>query len=562
MKTFFFRFILAVAAICTALVVAEMTLLIKFGSARKSLIRDDWHYMYQIYEPLGLPFLRKKKIDGEKMYYFPRSHTFQKPPVNARKHENEFRIVVLGESVAEGFGGWVSLPQAMEYLNSYFPGKTLNFINAGTGAYTSAHILSVAREAVKKLNPDMAVVLMGNNIYGGSALNWKITRSPGFMRYLYLNSWVFRLIFERVYAGIAEREYGFEEFKADYKDLTKLMRLRKIPFAAFRLPVNYADLAPSNEYIYSSRHVMPVVLNSAGRFRESADTIEELIPREGTYAGADALLWYLKGEALRGVGENEKARKAFLEALEIKPGNRTSPSVNEFISRVVTESGGMLVKADRLLEEFSEDGLLGGNFFIDQCHWYNALNNIFASELVSLLNKKHFGNKFREPKKVFSKDDVSEKIDAEKKQVSLLRSIESSLIWHNANLAVFRFRQHIEHHKNEIMGLLQKEPGWYLKYETTNPWMENAVELYKNNWHRILAYIGEALRQEGYLRQAVDFFDSSIGKNPENWEPYFFRALVHIKNNDKENAIRDLEKASRFSEFEVAVDSLIEVSFN
>jgi Tfp pilus assembly protein PilF len=82
----------------------------------------------------------------------------------AKKPANTVRIVVLGESAAQGvpvpaFG---FAPQVRAQLRAHYPGKEIEVINTGIVAINSHVVYQVARE-MARYEPDLFLVYMGNN---------------------------------------------------------------------------------------------------------------------------------------------------------------------------------------------------------------------------------------------------------------------------------------------------------------------------------------------------------------------------------------------------------------
>jgi tetratricopeptide (TPR) repeat protein len=84
--------------------------------------------------------------------------------VAAHKAPNTVRIVVLGESAAQGIPvpSFAFAPQLRAQLRSRFPGKEFEVINTGIVAINSHVVYQIARE-MARYEPDLFVVYMGNN---------------------------------------------------------------------------------------------------------------------------------------------------------------------------------------------------------------------------------------------------------------------------------------------------------------------------------------------------------------------------------------------------------------
>ena len=120
-------------------------------------------------------FLIKGEVGGEKVWVENPFFTYQTfsppmaripPPIVVKKNKpaNAFRVVVLGESAAQGdpvpdYGP----PRVLEYLLRHQdPDADVQVINAAITAINSHQVRAIARE-LHKLQPDVVVVYMGNN---------------------------------------------------------------------------------------------------------------------------------------------------------------------------------------------------------------------------------------------------------------------------------------------------------------------------------------------------------------------------------------------------------------
>ncbi len=94
--------------------------------------------------------------------------SFDLRPINFRvatqKPANTVRIVVLGESAAQGIPApaFGFVPQLRALLRARYPDKNIEVINTGVVAINSHVVYQIARDAAR-LSPDLFVVYMGNN---------------------------------------------------------------------------------------------------------------------------------------------------------------------------------------------------------------------------------------------------------------------------------------------------------------------------------------------------------------------------------------------------------------
>jgi tetratricopeptide (TPR) repeat protein len=84
--------------------------------------------------------------------------------VSAHKAPNTVRIVVLGESAAQGIPvpSFAFAPQLRAQLRSRYPGKEFEVIDTGIVAINSHVVYQIARE-MARFEPDLFLVYMGNN---------------------------------------------------------------------------------------------------------------------------------------------------------------------------------------------------------------------------------------------------------------------------------------------------------------------------------------------------------------------------------------------------------------
>ena len=80
-------------------------------------------------------------------------------------------------------------------------------------------------------------------------------------------------------------------------------------------------------------------------------------------------------------------------------------------------------------------------------------------------------------------------------------------------------------------------------------------------WHRVLAFAGEAFRQEGDMDTAVRFFDAAINRNPNAPETYFFRALLEVRERRSEEAIGDFARAAELGGYDIPDEEIIKTVF-
>ncbi len=97
------------------------------------------------------------------------SFGFRDSRESMKKDEDSFRIICLGGSVTYGAPADLiklkaTYPKQLELiLNSRFPGKRFDVINAGVPGYTSYQGLKYLKTKIIKYDPDLIIVLFGHN---------------------------------------------------------------------------------------------------------------------------------------------------------------------------------------------------------------------------------------------------------------------------------------------------------------------------------------------------------------------------------------------------------------
>ncbi len=124
-----------------------------FGRSAKFLIPDDQPGYFRTnpdYVSLFLP----GSFDLRPLNY----------RVRARKPPNTVRIVVLGESAAQGIPvpAFAFAPQLRAQLRARYPGKNIEVINTGVVAINSHVVYQIACD-LAEFSPDLFVVYLGNN---------------------------------------------------------------------------------------------------------------------------------------------------------------------------------------------------------------------------------------------------------------------------------------------------------------------------------------------------------------------------------------------------------------
>lgn len=171
----FFSICLVISGLILGAITTEMVLGITKTPCDYNPENYPLHYA-SILEPIGRPFFNIEKLDSTENVSFARMSIAHRDKFPSKKDPSEFRVVIIGESVAEEFGVFAELSK--NTFSAISQGKDVRIINAGVSGYTSPKILSVAKE-LTKFNPDLVLLFMGNNLaYNYNLLTWRLLRKP------------------------------------------------------------------------------------------------------------------------------------------------------------------------------------------------------------------------------------------------------------------------------------------------------------------------------------------------------------------------------------------------
>lgn len=94
---------------------------------------------------------------------------FRNKEFSVKKDKSTFRIICMGDSVTFGSGSEFSYPTILErLLNTYFPNRNFEVLNAGVPGYTSYQGYKWLRNEIVLYEPDLVIVYYGINDAGGS----------------------------------------------------------------------------------------------------------------------------------------------------------------------------------------------------------------------------------------------------------------------------------------------------------------------------------------------------------------------------------------------------------
>jgi hypothetical protein len=189
-KPIFFNLVLLLAALCLAVLLGEGISRIFFSSIdEKNWVGAEKKY-YEYDSLFGwkkIPGLRSQRVTAGKppVSYNINSRSIRGPEYPYAKEDGEYRILVLGDSFAEGFMVEFSelFSEVMKKtLNDKQRSVHIDVINTGTSGWSTDQELIMFQTEGKKYSPDLVILLFYENdiTYNNRPKDWGMYYKPLF----------------------------------------------------------------------------------------------------------------------------------------------------------------------------------------------------------------------------------------------------------------------------------------------------------------------------------------------------------------------------------------------
>lgn len=286
-----------------------------------------------------------------------------------RRAPGEVRLVVLGESAAEGFPlAGFSLAYVLEHAwRQMATGASVRVISLAMTGINSHHVRELGLAAARCLKPDGVILYAGNNEFigpygpasvfarfGGPLWSIRLRQRLRNLRVVAVGEELLRRWsparttpwrglqeFQGVYfpPDDPRLETVYRRFRANVRDLVRALTRRGIPVIICTMPVNLADWPP--------------------------------------LGGAEALAAFREGQAAMMTGDVTAAWRAFRRACDADPVRiRADSRINEILRSFQGEPGVLLVDVDRAMHEEA------GEFENDAKCFYEHVHLTFTGRLM------------------------------------------------------------------------------------------------------------------------------------------------------------------------------------
>jgi tetratricopeptide (TPR) repeat protein len=370
-----------------------------------------------------------------------RGSTFNDQSFAAEKGPGGIRIFCLGGSSSYGYpwGAEAAFTSILgDALASRHPGREVEAINVSGVSYGMFRLNIVADELLQ-YEPDVLIVFSGHNEFiepAFFAAEKRRGRAGTGLKYVLSNS--------RVYSGMHQalkrkdgkqasmrdpvdvdvrredwRAFSADEKKAVVQEFRKLLerlvdraQTRDVKVVLVTVPCNLREWQPEQSNLSSDletpdRDNWSEAMSEGTQGLKQGDFAAAKINFElaTRFAPEHAKSQFLLALACEGLGQWDQARRAYKRACDedASPSRRLS-SINDAIRAVARKQNALLVDADRIFEEQSEEGLVGFGLIEDYVHPTHSGHELIAWHIWDAIERVGwFADKAPADRKVFDR---------------------------------------------------------------------------------------------------------------------------------------------------------------
>ncbi|HUN60777.1 MAG TPA: tetratricopeptide repeat protein [Candidatus Sulfotelmatobacter sp.] len=346
--------------------------------------------------------------------------------IPAMKSQSTYRIVVLGESAAEGdpdpaygFSRYLEI-----MLRSRFPGAKFEMINTGMVAINS-HVIRDIAQQLAAYQPDLFIVYSGSNevvgpygpgtVLTSSSMNPALIRTSIFLRSTRLgqllttassrrSEWRGMEMFldKQVRADSPRLQPAYRNFAINLKDIADSAQNAGAHVLLSTVATNLRDSAPFGSLHREGLSVdarnkwdslvrQGIALEIAGSNAEALQAYESAAKLDDQYAE----LHFRMARCLSALGDYAAANGHFVRARDLDTLRfRADSRINEIIRSVAASSGPhvQLLDAQSLFAENSRNGVAGNELLYDHVHLTPLGSYLFAraaySDILKILPQR------------------------------------------------------------------------------------------------------------------------------------------------------------------------------
>lgn len=471
----------------------------------------------------------------------------------ADKPTNGLRLFCLGGSSSYGYpwGAEAAFTCIVgEALGEGHPDRHVEAVNASGVSY-AMHRMNIVADELLAYKPDVFLVYEGHNEFIEPAMFDELKhRGAGRVRleYVLANSRTYsgmRALIERVKGGDApssrtldadvrrdqtrtfspkEKEAVVAEFRWRLERLVGRARRGGVKVLLSTVPCNLRQWRPESSILegISERDrrdwAEAFATGKKGLASKNFAGGVEGLERAVRLAPGHAETQFLLGQAYEGLGRWDEAREAYKRACDAdaKPSRRLS-AVNEAIRSVASQTGVLLVDADRIFEEHSEHGLVGFNLIEDYVHPTREGHELIALHVWKAIEQAGWAGGKGQPQQAnFDSVVVRRHKRAAPQNAAWLRN--QAVVLQNqgrAEAAMDKYRQCLAIEADDPVSLMNL--GTMLHEAGRNQEAVSFLERLaaRNDKHFVaLNNLGSALTQLGRTKDAIRRYEEALAIQP------------------------------------------------
>ena len=348
----------------------------------------------------------------------------------AKKAAGSFRVFCLGGSTVQGrpfatetaFSRWLQIN-----LQSIRPDINWEMVNCGGISYASYRLVPILEECLG-YEPDLVILCTGHNEFLEERSYAHIRSRPQTLKTVQrlamyshihalmsvffreqrnsetaasasvLNEEVDALLDYRGGLEVYQRDDDWrrgviEHYELNVRRMVDMCRHRDVPVLLIRPPSNLSDCPPfksvPTEELSEATRVRVSQLMDEARDADERKTAVKIsaFERARKLDPLNARLAYEHGIALLASGQNESARKAFVDArdLDVCPLRMVS-ELEQRLFEIAADTDVRILDAHELLRRESSDPILGGFLLVDHIHPSIRGHQLIADRLTELID--------------------------------------------------------------------------------------------------------------------------------------------------------------------------------
>lgn len=295
-----------------------------------------------------------------------------------------FRIMIVGGSAA--YLLYKKQDYFVNLLTQVNPVFNYEILNCGVSGFDSTRTCMVAKEALEKCEPDLLIVLSGNNeIYYLSNTALYLRYLVGMLKKIRVMGYLLDFFADGKNSNRLPTPPPSQQVLENYKkNITDIVQsAQNVPVMLCTVPNNTKHTWP-----YGNKPTDSLFQDSLNAYYQNdQDNALRLCNQYLDKYPEEKFGLFLKASILRKQQKPEKAAELFKTVLDMDyPYNRACTQSNEILRQLSRQyKNAHLVDTQMLFESLGADcGLAGAEIFFDECHWYFEFSKAFFEQVANM----------------------------------------------------------------------------------------------------------------------------------------------------------------------------------